>query len=732
VLVQSGTLALDTGANLVFAGAAQINGEVEVGGASKLTAAGGVVFGNSGSSLLVVGGSSAQFANVGPFSSNLYPSPYAASAIGVDTTSSIEIGTAGNVTQGAMTIDSGMTANLSGTIDGSVVVNGTLALAGSLAINAFGVAAETIGGAGTIEIMSNDTLTLAGSDSAAIQFYQSLSSISTPETLALTGSLPTGTISGFASGDVITLASTVTGLGYSQTGGTGTLTLLNGGATIGKLSLAGSYTARQFQVQLSGTGQSSTITYLSTPATIGGSYISNNTDAYSWTNASGGVWSNAGNWSDTTTGKVTTASAGAGNAVTVSDRIALSSGSSAQIISGSGSAASLTVTTSSVFTGNLAVNGAFTTTTGVSLNGGSSVTAGSLLVEGNGFQVDGGSSLMVTGNATIYGNMDVVGASVVQITAGPCTIGGTTIAVDGTSSFEFGSAGAAAKGALTVDTGQGENLNGGTIAAKLVVNGSLTIEGGKSIIEGFGGTVGAVSGGGIIGLAGYGAPTDLVLNATDSAAIAFQWSPVSGLAPVLELAGPLPTGTISGFVAGDTIQIDRTVTGVSFKQTGSQDTLTLTDGASTVGTLALSGSYSACLFRRWRRKLGHRVELDGHHHCHLPQHGCWWRRRGRDLRHPRVRVDRRPVSDDWRQWLGRKFSRQRRCAAHRQRRRHRTADSGSRPEPNRCRAGARCGRCPDRRVRRDHWNAVGRARQFGHHNGHRDPDRRLAARAGWQ
>ncbi len=603
-LAQSGTLALDSAANLAFSGQAQINGLVEVVGASKLTAAGGVVFGNTGSSLLVVGGSTAQFANIGAFSTNIYPSRYAASVIGVDTTSSIEIGTAGNVTKGALTIDSGVTANLSGTIDGSVVVNGTLALAGSLAINAFGAAAETIGGTGTIEIMSGDTLTLAGSDSAAIQFYQPGYSGAT-ETLALMGNLPTGTISGFAAGDVITVAKTVTGLGYSQTGSTGTLTLLNGSTAIGKLSLAGSYTASQFQVQLSGAGQSSTITYSPTPGTIGGNTVSANTDAYSWTNTSGGVWGNAGNWSDTTTGKVPTASAGAGNAVTVADYNALSSGSGAQIISGSGAAASLTVSTSAVFTGSLAVSGAFNDYGAVSLSGGAIVSAGSLSLNGSGLQVGGGSSLKVSGNASIWGNMGVVGASTVQVTGGvtACMINGGTIAVDGTSSLEFGSTGTAAKGALTVDSGQGPTLNGATIAAKLVVNGSLTFQGGKSIIEGFGGTVGAISGSGTIGLSGYGSPTDLVLNATDSAAIAFQWSPSSiynpspGPAPILELAGPLPTGTISGFVAGDTIQVDRTVTGVSFKQTTvSQGTLTLTNGASTVGTLSLSGTYSTSLF----------------------------------------------------------------------------------------------------------------------------------------
>ena len=63
------------------------------------------------------------------------------------------------------------------------------------------------------------------------------------------------------------------------------------------------------------------------------------------------------------------------------------------------------------------------------------------------------------------------------------------VAVDATSSFEFGAAGATAPGSLTIDSGQLLTLQGAaTIAAKLVVNGNMTVYGGT--IQGFGGTKG--------------------------------------------------------------------------------------------------------------------------------------------------------------------------------------------------------------------------------------------------
>jgi hypothetical protein len=78
----------------------------------------------------------------------------------------------------------------------------------------------------------------------------------------------------------------------------------------------------------------------------------------------------------------------------------------------------------------------------------------------------------------------------------------------------------------------------------------------------------------------------LGLGAADSAAIQF-----AGPNGTLALA-KIPTGTIQGFAVGDQIQIDQSVTGLSYQQvTASTGALTLTNGAATVGTLALAGSF---------------------------------------------------------------------------------------------------------------------------------------------
>lgn len=596
-LAQAGTLALDGGAIVALAGAAAIAGVVEVGGAGKLTVAGTATFTSANAALVAVNGGSMRFAGVNTMTGITYvPILYAPSVIGVDTKSSIEFGTAGNAQSGAVTIDSGVTANFGGTtIDGNVVVNGTLATTnGALAIAPFGsIASPSVSGSGTLLIGSGGTLTLAGSDSAAILF-----SAPAGGTLALASTLPTATIAGFASGDAITLRRIVTGLGYSQTGAsTGTLTLLNGNATIGTLTLAGTYAAQQFQVQVSGAGGSSTITYAATPNTVSGNQISNTADGYGWINTSGGAWSNASNWTDITTGKAAVTAPGAGNAIVIQDN----PGSlTSQIISGPGAATSLAIygSASTAFTGNVAVAGQFYLgsggATGIAIESGAQFSVGNL-ADYSSLQVSGGSTLIATGlsgGTEIAGSLGVVGGSTVKVT-GSFDIGSGIVAVDATSVLEYGAAGGAAAGALTIDSGQVATLEeNGVIAAKLVVNGTLVVSNG--LLEGFGGTTGSIGGSGTIQIGGAIGAGRLILSAADSAALLFN--PAGN--GTLEIRGPLPAGTISGFIAGDTIQIDQTVTGISFRQTTStKGALTLTNGAATVGTLTVQGNYTASLFQ---------------------------------------------------------------------------------------------------------------------------------------
>ena len=396
-LAQTGTLALDSSASLALAGAAAIGGVVEVSGSSKLTVAGTATFTTANAALLAINGGSMRFASVNTATGLTFvPILYSPAIIGVDAKSSIEFGTAGNAQSGALTIDSGVTANFTGTtIDGNVVVNGTLATTGgALAISPFGTAAPSVSGSGTLLIGSGGTLTLAGLDSAAILFGPSAGG-----TLALASTLPTATIAGFAKGDAITLARPVTSLAYNQTAGSiGTLTLLNGNATIGTLNLAGKYVAQQFHVQFSGVGPSSTITYAAAPNTVSGNQISNTADGYGWINTNGGSWSNANNWTDTTTGKAAVTAPGAGNAVVIQDN---PGPLTSQIISGSGSATSLAIygSASTVFIGNIAVAGQFYlgsgVATGVAIENGAQFSVGNL-ANYSSLQVAGGSALTAT------------------------------------------------------------------------------------------------------------------------------------------------------------------------------------------------------------------------------------------------------------------------------------------------------------------------------------------------
>ncbi|HBK06913.1 MAG TPA: hypothetical protein DDZ81_13890 [Acetobacteraceae bacterium] len=578
-MAQQGTLALDKGANLHLTGTATIGGMLVIGGASTLTASS-----LSGGEIVSAAGSTVQFASVAAGSTLV---------LATDATSSIEFGSNGTARAGAVSIDSGVTASLGGTISGNVVVNGTLLASGrSLSIVPFGQGTASVTGLGTLEIDGGGTLGLGGADSAAILFSPS------GGTLTLGGGLPSGTVSGFGKGDAIRVGRPVTSIAYSPASATlGTLTFFNAGTSVGSMLFAGSYTAQQFQLLVSPNGLSGTIVYVPVPSTAPGSQISSGSDAYGWTNSGGGIWSNAGNWTDITTGTPATGGPGAGDSVVIQDN---PGPSTQQIIAGSGAAASLQVygPANTVFTGTLAVSGEFyaaaTAGSDVALASGAQIWAASVY-DYTGMTISGGSTLTATGAAggitEVVGGMSVVGSSSVKANGG-LDIGGGTLGVDATSVFEAGSLGGAATGAFTIDAGQTATIEeNGTIAAGMVVNGLLIAD--NATIEGFGGTAGSIGGSGTIAIGSPAGPGRLTLRSPDSATLLFNQP-----GDVLELQGALPTGAISGFSGSDTIQLDQTVTGVSFTQTNSlQGTLKLTDGAATVGTLTLLGNYAGSRFQ---------------------------------------------------------------------------------------------------------------------------------------
>ncbi len=597
-LTQTGTLALDAGAALILAGSASVGGLIEIGGGSTLTGAGGVLFSGSGGALLATGGGSATFGSV-------LGGGTASSVIGVDSTSSIVFGPGGAVTSGALTIASGVTAGLAGTVNGNVVVNGTLSVSGMLTVAPFGGVMSSVTGGGQIDLTSGGSLAIAGSDSVPVQFTSPASG-GTTEMLTFGTTMPTGVISGFAAGDVISTGLIVTKLIYTPFGGSGRLALLEGGTTVGMLALSGTYVGTQFQVQPTDGGLSSAITYASTPVAGPGSAVSGSSDSYSWTNAGGGNWNNAADWIDTTAGATPAAAPGASNAVTIADN---TGAWTPQIIAGPAAAASLSISGSAntILMWTMSVAGLFsvseygTPSADVALFSGADLSAGSLNVASL-LRVASNSLLTVAGSGSgtfISGTLAVGTDSAVRVTGGASTITGA-VSVDGTSSVEFGSAGTAAQGTLAIDYGQSVTLQGAAaIEANVVVNGSLLVYSGT--IEGFGGTIGSVGGTGTIVIGALGGYGYLILNAADTAAIDFRDYLVNGVAYAvehLELRNTPRTGIISGFIAGDTIAIDANVTGASFAQTSSTaGTLTLTDGGTAVGTLTFDGNFAGSVFQ---------------------------------------------------------------------------------------------------------------------------------------
>jgi hypothetical protein len=596
-LSQSGMLALDNGATLALAGGAAIGGTIQVASGGKLTVAGTATFISPNTALLAINGGKMQFGGIDTITGPTYvPILYSPSVISVDASSSIEFGTTGGAATGALTIDNGVTAIIGGAIDGNVVVNGTLVTgSGGLAIGSFASAASSMTGSGTLQIAAGGTLTLGGSDTASIAFAASGGG-----TLILAATLPAGSIGVFAPGDAIRVALMVTTVNYVQTGSNaGVLTLLNGTATVGTLTFAGTYASQQFQVQCAAGSQSSTITYSPTPSLTIGSQVSSTSDTFAWINTSGGSWTNAGNWTDTTSNRTAATAPGVGTAVVIQDN---PGAMTSQIVSGSGIAASLSIygAASTVFTGNLSVAGQFYlgagAASGVALQRNAQFNVGSLFDYAS-LRIVGGSALAVTGasgGTEIVGSLNLLGGGGMQA-LGWFDIGGGIVGVDTLSILEIGAAGGAAQGRMTIDAGQLVTMEEyGTIAATLTVNGTLVVANGT--IEGFGGTTGSVGGTGTIQIGGLSGAGKLTLNAPCNAALLFAPpNPSNGSigSAVLESVGSVPTGKILGFAAGDTIQIDQTVTGIRIQgATTSLTTVILTNGAATVGTLTLVGDYT--------------------------------------------------------------------------------------------------------------------------------------------
>jgi hypothetical protein len=513
--------------------------------------------------------------------------------LGVDATSRFEFGSAGGAASGALTIDALQSASLeeNGAIAANLVVNGTLVV-NNASIAGYGGATGSISGSGTIQIGTNTgggKLTLREPDSALLLFYHT--SGGGYDGLEVQGALPTGAIQGFGIGDTILLDQTVTGGFFTQTSASqGVLTLMNGGSAVGTLTFAGNYASDRFQIDVAAATGFATISLLPATSSSGSAAANSSYDAYNWTGASGGSWSTASNWVDTTQGKSLSTVPGAStNGVTIASNGA---------IGGNGSAGNLAVSGSVLLTGHVIVS--WTTTIAAASGASASVAeaGGAWLITGNAtvtgkWEVGAGSVGVVYYFATLAGGTLLsLGGSTIQIASLMTSGGNNVLAVDSYSIIKVGGPPTAPLGALTLAAGISTAF-GGSIYGNVLANGTLQAPGGGTLLIDMTGTAASdpyaaaptISGTGGLWLA---EGSTLGIGAADSAAIQFGGPNATLLLAVL------PTGTISGFTAGDQIEVTQTVTGVSFQQ--ATGTLTLTNGAATVGTLKLAGSYTGSVF----------------------------------------------------------------------------------------------------------------------------------------
>jgi hypothetical protein len=336
------------------------------------------------------------------------------------------------------------------------------------------------------------------------------------------------------------------------------------------------------------------------------------TDTYVWANPLGGSWSVAGNWTDASVGAVAQAAPGAGSLVVVGT----GASEADLVLSAPLTITRLTVTASGgdapmvLWGGGLTVAGLFSMNAAdgysaavMELDAWSSLSVVAAQMTGK-LQVGGGSHFSVKAGTVLGANtlIEALDGGTIQtsiVVSNDYTGYGQTIAVDAASSFEVGTTGHAASGALTIDGGNVMAI-AGSVLGNVVVNGTLTVAGGQSLTisgyggSGFTGSAASITGTGTIALM---QDSSLTLNAA-SATPTIQFS---GQYATLYVGG-VGTGltgsaVLSGFDATDSIVADATITGVGYTQTTSQyGTLTLRSGGATVATYTLRGNYSNAAF----------------------------------------------------------------------------------------------------------------------------------------
>ncbi len=587
----SGGLLELAGSTALQCGSANIvSGSLLAGAGSSLSVTGTLGLGGGGQAAFnLTGGGTASVAALflGAASDSIY----------VDTASVLEVGGSGQGHAGRLTVDSG--GLLSGQGDanafGAVANNGTIsAQGGTLAVG-------TLSGSGSLVIGTGATLALDGACGAG----QSVSFAGANATLALQAEFdaPAGVLSGFAAGDALDVQdSLISGSSFQAAGAQGgTLTLFYGTQVAATLLLSGNYANDVFLTAGDGAG-GTLITVAAASAGGGGAAPGTSTpDQYGWSGGQSGRWNVAADWTDITRGQ-----SPANLAPGLHDQVTIAGAQAAFIVvAGPGNAASLTATGEVALTGPVAVgtlavgsvSGPAYAAGTLDLLGGATLTATSAAVSDGALSVSGSlSSASVSGTLVLGGTPFGVGqpTAALEVTAGGALQAGTLqigggsgdiIVTDPTGTIEVGTAGGAAAGAVTIDPGARLNGNGSVNPYGLIVdNGTILASGGTL-------SLGAVSGSGSLVVAG-GASLELLAATSDP--ISMTGSTSNG-SSVLAFAGgrAAPGGLISGFVAGDAIDLEGSpLTGVQLVQGSGSDTLVLSYGSAVVARLSLSGSFT--------------------------------------------------------------------------------------------------------------------------------------------
>lgn len=447
---------------------------------------------------------------------------FTAGLITLDSTSILEVGTAGTATPGTLTVDpDGYFANYS-PFDG-VVNNGTATINGATHVTNGGtMTAYTISqfvNTGTIEVITriangtnhgtliggnaSATLTAIANDGTILNGVvdnitgSGVIGVTAGQTLNV-GAGVSGTISMFGTGSTLILGagstiSAINGLTdtdklilngvsadsafYTSTGtGTGELTLFSAGTSVAAVALVGTPTSETYLASYApSTGTSIAVVVTQGPGTTPPSAGTGTPDAYTWIGPGSGDWGNAANWRDITSG-----ASPAAVAPGIDDRVTIISAAGQLVISGQGNAASLTMR------GNILLDGSFHAGTllyndVLALAPVLSVLADATLTGDTGTIANNG-LLQVAGNFTVGGTLtlgkvsavdnggflefDTTNGSLAVIQGGTARLGGVSIIagglnLDSLSILEIGTGGTATAGTLTVDAGA--SLWGGSV-----------------------------------------------------------------------------------------------------------------------------------------------------------------------------------------------------------------------------------------------------------------------------